>query len=465
MAVLFGNVGEFVPPQEEWTQYEDKISHFFTANGIEDDDKKCAVFLSMVAPSTYKLLCNLITPKKPGELLYDQLVQALRKHHNPTPSEIVQRFKFNSRVRQPGESVATFIAELRALAKFCNYGDTLDNMLRDRIVYGIGDLQIQKRLLAETDLTFKKTTELALSMEAAVKNAQAIQPTSTDSKPSPQEGSLNKVTSSSFKRGGKSNQECHRCGATGHPGSMCKHRSTKCHTCGKLGHLSKMCYSKTKKPSNTRSPKGIHTVDTASVEEYQLYRIYTTRDKSSSNPFVLEVQVDKQPIVMEIDTGASVSVLSSATYREKFNGKPLQASSVALRTYAEEPLKNLGSLTVEVEHNSQKMELPLFVVDGNGPNLLGRDWLEKLSIDWRSVHHITVTKVSSVCQEFPEVFQEGLGTLKGFQATIHVDQDAKPVFCKARTVPYALRPLVEQELENLEKVISIGESDFTNSIL
>jgi hypothetical protein len=96
MAILFGNVGEFVPSQEEWTQYEDRISHFFTANGIEDDDKKRAVFLSMVGPSTYKLLCNLITLKKPGELLYDQLVQALRKHHNPTPSEIVQRFKFNS---------------------------------------------------------------------------------------------------------------------------------------------------------------------------------------------------------------------------------------------------------------------------------------------------------------------------------------------------------------------------------
>jgi hypothetical protein len=66
------------------------------------------------------------------------------------------------------------------------------------------------------------------------------------------------------------------------------------------------------------------------------------------------------------------------------------------------------------------------------------------------------------------VFQEGLGTLKGFQATIHVDQDAKPVFCKARTVPYAVRPLVEQELENLEKdgVISpIAFSDWAAPIV
>ena len=243
----------------------------------------------MVGPSTYKLLCNLITPQKPGELSYDELVQSVRKHHNPTPSEIVQRFKFNSRVRQPGESVATFLAELRALAKFCNYGDMLDSMLWDRMVCGINDLQIQKRLLAESDLTLKKATDLALGMEAAVKNAQAIQSSSTESKPSPQEGSLNKVRSAFPQKGGKGSQECYRCGNMGHTGAACKHRSTECHSCGKLGHLSKMCHSKKKKTNNSRSQKGIHTVGTDLTDDYQLYRIHLTQEgKASSNPYQLE---------------------------------------------------------------------------------------------------------------------------------------------------------------------------------
>ena len=127
----------------------------------------------MVGPSTYKLLCKLIIPKKPGKLSSDELVQSVKQHHNPTPSKIVQQFKFNSRVRQPGESVALFLAALQALARFCNYGDTLDSMLLDRMVCGISDLQIQKRLLAESarDLTLKKATDLALGIEAAVKNA------------------------------------------------------------------------------------------------------------------------------------------------------------------------------------------------------------------------------------------------------------------------------------------------------
>lgn len=47
------------------------------------------------------------------------------------------------------------------------------------------------------------------------------------------------------------------------------------------------------------------------------------------------------------------------------------------------------------------------------------------------------------------VFQEGLGTLKNFRATIYVDPNARPRYCKARTVPYAMRQLVERELERL----------------
>ena len=45
-----------------------------------------------------------------------------------------------------------------------------------------------------------------------------------------------------------------------------------------------------------------------------------------------------------------------------------------------------------------------------------------------------------------EVFQDELGTLKGFQAKIYVDPSAQLKFC---TVPYAMQMLVEKELDRL----------------
>ena len=49
------------------------------------------------------------------------------------------------------------------------------------------------------------------------------------------------------------------------------------------------------------------------------------------------------------------------------------------------------------------------------------------------------------------MFHKELGTLKGFQAKIHVDPHAKPHFFKARTVPYAFRDKVEVELKWLQE--------------
>ena len=103
----------------------------------------------------------------------------MKRHHNPTPSEIVQRYRFNSRFRKGGESVVQYIAELRALAEFCNYDTSLDDILHDRLFCGIEDPPVQRRLLAEERLTFKKAADIALAMETAAKNAETLQRSTT----------------------------------------------------------------------------------------------------------------------------------------------------------------------------------------------------------------------------------------------------------------------------------------------
>ena len=61
-------------------------------------------------------------------------------------------------------------------------GDSLENMLRDRLVVGIDNKAIQRQLLSETTLTFMKALELAQGLEAAAKNARESQNDTTEIK-------------------------------------------------------------------------------------------------------------------------------------------------------------------------------------------------------------------------------------------------------------------------------------------
>ena len=49
------------------------------------------VFLSVVGEATFKTLHNLVSPDKPGDKAYSELVSELTKHYKPAPSEIVER--------------------------------------------------------------------------------------------------------------------------------------------------------------------------------------------------------------------------------------------------------------------------------------------------------------------------------------------------------------------------------------
>lgn len=99
--------------------------------------------MSVCGRGVYKPMCNLLALAKPKEKSYKELVKLIQDHLAPKPSEIAQRFKFNNSFRNEGESVADFVLALRNLAKHCEYKDTLEMMLRDRIVCGIRDEKIQ----------------------------------------------------------------------------------------------------------------------------------------------------------------------------------------------------------------------------------------------------------------------------------------------------------------------------------
>ena len=114
-----------------------------------------AIFLSIVGAQVYALVQNLVSPKKPKQCKYDEIVAPLKNHYKPKVIVVYERFKFYNRSQSANASIADFVAELKSCVHTCQFGSSLKELLRNRLTCGIRNEATQRALLTESDLTFK----------------------------------------------------------------------------------------------------------------------------------------------------------------------------------------------------------------------------------------------------------------------------------------------------------------------
>ena len=469
MPPTYGKVEPFEEKQESFTQYVKRLNYYFQANRIEGDEapaKKRAIFLTVVGPNTFNLLCDLISPTELSDKSYVEIITILKNHFNPALSEIVERFKFNIRNREEGESVAKYVSELRSLTKHCSFGATLDKMLRDRLVAGINNEGIQHKLFGEpaAELTFERAYKIAVAEEVAAKNTLDVR-------------SLLKANLGS--QGEQVHQlrtpakECYHCGHKDHNADVCRFKDAECHYCRKKGHIEAVCRTKARSSQSQRgrgrnmarqAPTGLAKLIKAEVDSEDdeteasfTFQVATARPRSLLNPpLSITVNINNNPTNMEVDTGASVSLLSEKTFNSwRLKARPaLEHCNLRLQTYTGEKLKVLGRVMVEVVYEQQQpVKLSLIIVAGDGPNLFGRNWLRAIRLDWSKIHRLEEKpspKLHDILQTHETVFREELGQLKGVKATLHLKPEITPKFCKARSVPFAMKDRVDAQLQKLE---------------
>ena len=357
---------------------------------------------------------------------------------------LAERFRFYQRNQAAGESVHDFLADLRRLAITCEFENFLDQALRDRFVCGLRAEGMQKRLLTEPDLNIARALELARSIEAAASETKGFKDPSsiagTSAKVLNIGGAAAAVVSSGQKSGLSGGSSCHRCGRHDHEGRTCKYRQAKCQLCGKIGHISPVCSTK-KTPDYRSGKKSLKT----NVVNEDLRVAYTdgelamhalTIGKPSVKPIRVDLEVSGRKLTLDVDTGAAVSILSEKIFQQLFSGVKLKPSPLLLKTYTGERMQVLGTLAVKVCYLSQgPFDLELVVVSGDGPCLMGRDWLQVIHLDWSSIAVISqgasTRAVQAVLDNFQDVFTSGLGTIYPFKATLFVVKDAKPRFHRA----------------------------------
>jgi len=391
---------------------------------------------------------------------------------------------------------------MRKLAEPCEFNAaTLDEMLRDRLVLGVAAPSIQKALLNERDQSFASMYRKAIALESTIKEMKDMTKTEQSKKTEQSENSSDhgevhklrhqptreqqyskqnrksnyaskpKYDKSSDKSSGSSatkfnsgstdsREKCYRCGRNHNP-NKCWYKKAKCNNCKRIGHIDRACRNKSGEN---------HFVNVESDDEYEydhdVLNVNNVKNVKKVAPYCTNLCVNGTNLKMEIDTGSSVSLISHKTYQEKFAESPLQSTGDTLNVYGgTSSLNVVGKVPVCVNDVNNLM---LFVVQEDGPSLVGRDWLDHVKLDWSSIFNVHKIKtnhevdrqIENLLEDYQELFTDEIGKLQSHEAKLVLNADAVPKFVKSRTVPYALKAKVRDEIDRLEQSDIIKKVDF-----
>ena len=160
-------------------------------------------------------------------------------------------------------------------------------------------------------------------------------------------------------------------------------------------------------------------------------------------PFVVNIGIQGIALAMKIDTRAAVTFISEKTLRTKFSGLQLLPCTIKLRTYTSERIEVCGELKVQVKYGKLTKDCSLIVVEGDGPSLMGRDWLLKFRLDWQSIGQVQMQSIQDrlgpMLEKYAEVFSEKLSKIQLFEAELVLKGERRPVFCRPRSMHFALK--------------------------
>lgn len=170
----FDSVGNMLG---KWINFKQQLKIFITAAGLDrvSELRKSAILLNCMGPEGQNIYYNLMKKSNSDTPKFDDLVKEFDAYFEPKQNELINTFKFNNRIQTEGESFDSFYSDLRRLVKNCNFQDLEERMLRDRIVIGIFDKKVQKKLLESSNLTLDLAVDRCRAAELSEEHMKTMQ--------------------------------------------------------------------------------------------------------------------------------------------------------------------------------------------------------------------------------------------------------------------------------------------------
>lgn len=240
-------------------------------------------------------------------------------------------------------------------------------VLRDIFICGLPKGPIKDRLFEEKSdtLTFEKAIEIAGNKEASCKRSQEVvikketeeevyqlrgrrrtfYKGERDGTSSKSEGNGNRPNQSKSQGVGANAEKCNCevCGKV-HP-PPCRYRNCVCRRCGVKGHLAVRCFKNIVNNSRSGWKNRNNYLETENDDNGELCNLNDDHfdlfniNEFSLEPILINISVNNKMFEFELDTGASVSVISNRFRTANFKEYLLESTDKTLRTYDGNSLK------------------------------------------------------------------------------------------------------------------------------
>jgi len=459
----------FDSSEELWPDYWARFCTFVEANAVPEH-RKAQIFLTNQSRSVYKELSTVAAQQNPptdiNKLTLDEIQAFMRETYDPKLYVVRERHKFwKNMERKPGETINELGARLRQDASTCDFPaitDTLDEALKQRFICSVHNRAVVKALLKTKNahLTFAEALHLANEIEDSSKYSGDLTPVAVNKvKQHNKQGQQKNLkqntstTSTTFK--------CIRCGKA-HKATDCPYKDAKCHFCDKIGHLEAVC----RKKQYQQKGRGSTSTKVKKITKAQLVQAILGEVPQDTPKLEIPIQIQDRSFTIELDTATTGNFVSTAVWKQL--GKPkLDDVRHRYESASKHDLPVLGTFMGQTKDptTGKQSSIPYIVTQIPDLNLLGRNAIQALGISVDSAlglkniesqtrsedAPVLQLKTSStsyaslqrdchkLCDKFSDLFKDELGCLKDLELEVEFKSDAKPVFHKARPVPFALR--------------------------
>ena len=423
------------------------------------------------------------------------LLQKFRNLCNPLTNVSMERHLFFTRDQKQGESVESYITELRSKANSCEFAALKDSLLRDRFISGVQSANLRRVLLKERNLTLSRTIELAQLDELTQTRLKQFTNNTSSSGDTPSKA-VDIIETNQYQMPARSsnNKACSNCGYEHRPGA-CLAQGKQCHNCLRYNHFARYCRS----PTSTLSARGtqfssqsrgqsrgyagrgnyrgrpfrretpsrgrnmVHEFDMNRMaqdqedeETYFLIEALEDENTEKKEEIFANLILNNVKVELKVDTGAKCNVLNMelASHIASSSKQPLKVDKmkkVKLIAYGGDSFYTKGTVSLRCQHGDSIYELTFHIVDKPVKSLLGLpDSMRLKLMHFSSDIHELSTILAPELEQYSDLFDNKLGKLP-VRYKISMDQKILPVVRPARRIPLAMKDRVKQELDSMEQ--------------